>query len=415
MEAQVLSALGAITSGASPVDALDVLHQLVTDDPMALAVLVGAGGLTTMVQNHEQRVEAVATIIVCASEEYAHEVVRADALPLLLQLTSVAQHEEDATWALGNLSAHADITEAMLSLGTLATCIRTVTSSQCALSRCFAASTLANLVVDERGKREAGEMGGVEAMLDVLPYCEVDAAAQVTRCLANLLLDGGNRLRVVAHAQGLHLLLQQLALPDEALQESAARALANIAFDAEHAKAVCATGGVGSVVELLQSNSSRVHMQALCALRNLTADALAAQSAVQGGAIAPLVQLLSSDAAAVQAQTAWVIGSLSSTLQDSVNMQLVQAGVLPKLKALKYSSSAECRQAATHAMGNLAQVLTPNSRRVIEQGTVQLDRTGRPAGRRSSSRPSPLGDANNARSVWRSPLGGAEVSDGSAQ
>ena len=53
---------------------------------------------------------------------------------------------------------------------------------------------------------------------------------------------------------------------------------------------------------------------------------------------------------------------------------------------------------------HLARVLTPNSRRIIEQDTVQLDRAGRAGGRR---RQSPLARAANATSVvWTSPLAG---------
>ena len=43
----------------------------------------------------------------------------------------------------------------------------------------------------------------------VLPHADMDAVAQITRCLANLLLDDACRSRVVAHEGGLRLLLQQ--------------------------------------------------------------------------------------------------------------------------------------------------------------------------------------------------------------
>ena len=163
-------------------------------------------------------------------------------------------------------------------------CVSVLTEPQTHLSRCFVASTLvhappqpcahllpplpppnsshlahsqANLAVDVRGKPAIGEMGGVEALLQVPPhgkggggghqarrrfaplplllyrrthcsvpptlhhamYCipprqvlpdaDPDAAAQITRCLANLLLDDACRSRVVAHEGGLRLLLQQ--------------------------------------------------------------------------------------------------------------------------------------------------------------------------------------------------------------
>lgn len=181
------------------------------------------------------------------------------------------------------------------------------------------------------------------------------------------------------------------------------RAIANVAFDPEQAKVVFAAGAVASVVSLLSSGSVRVQLQALCALRNLTADAPAAFDVVAHGAIAQLVTLLCSDSQQVQVQAVWVVGALA--LHEEANLQLVSAGVLPLLEALKYSTDTEARDAASQALGNLARVLTPNSRRVIEQDTVQLDRGGRAGGR--NRRQSPLARAANATSVvWTSPLAG---------
>jgi len=79
--------------------------------------------------------------------------------------------------------------------------------------------------------------------------------------------------------------------------------------------------------------------------------------------------------------------------------------VLPQLEALKYSPDTEARDAAGQALGNLARVLTPNSRRIVELDIGQLDRAGRAGGRR---RQSPLARAASATSVvWTSPLDGA--------
>lgn len=401
----------AVEAGSDGPQQLEVVAGLVQQDPTVLATLVRAGALSQVAARHDARNASAATILVAATEEYAHEVVEADALPVLVSLVGSAQHEEDAAWALGNLSAHADIAEAMIAQHALSACLAVLTSAQTNLSRCFAASTLANLAVDERGKAAIGTLGGVETMLLALPQVEIDAAAQMTRCLANLLLDDECRSRVVAHPQGLQLLLQQVASPDEALQESAVRAVANVAFDPEQAKAVFATGAVGSIVALLGSPASRVQLQALCALRNLTADPPAAHEVVSHGAIPPLARLLCSDSPQVQVQAVWVIGALA--LHEQANMQLVQNGVLPLLEALKYSSDPEAKDAASQALGNLARVLTPNSRRVIQQDTVQLDRGGRALGGRGGTRrQSPLANTSNSTSVvWKSPLGASSPQD----
>ena len=113
----------------------------------------------------------------------------------------------------------------------------------------------------------------------------------------------------------------------------------------------------------------------------------------------------------MQVQAVWVIGALA--LHEQANMQLVQNGVLPLLEALKYSSDPEAKDAASQALGNLARVLTPNSRRVIQQDTVQLDRGGRALGGRGGTRrQSPLANTSNSTSVvWKSPLGASSQQD----
>ena len=192
---------------------------------------------------------------------------------------------------------------------------------------------------------------------------------------------------------------------DAATSALRVRAIGNVAFNPEQAKAVSAASAVASVVTWLSSSKARVQLQTLCAMRNLAVDAPADFEVVAHGAIAQLVQLLCSESQQVQVQAAWVIGALA--LHEGANLQLMSAGVLLLLEALKYSTDIEARDAASQALGNLARVLTPNSRRVIEQDTAQLDRGGRAGGRRGNRRQSPLARAANATSVvWTSPLAG---------
>ena len=92
-------------------------------DPAALAALVREGGLSHVValQEKESASAAVATILVVASEEYAQELVEANALIVIVGLVNTEDNQEDAAWALGNLSAHADIADAMITCGALRT------------------------------------------------------------------------------------------------------------------------------------------------------------------------------------------------------------------------------------------------------------------------------------------------------
>ena len=123
MKQQVLDWLAEVESGAECSQGLEAVSTAVQQDPAALAALVRQGGLSHVValQEKESASAAVATILVVASEEYAQELVEANALTVIVGLVDTEANQEDAAWALGNLSAHADIADAMITCGALRT------------------------------------------------------------------------------------------------------------------------------------------------------------------------------------------------------------------------------------------------------------------------------------------------------
>ena len=123
MKQQVLDWLAEVKSGAECSQGLEAVSTAVQQDPAALAALVREGGLSHVValQEKESASAAVATILVVASEEYAQELVEANALIVIVGLVNTEDNQEDAAWALGNLSAHADIADAMITCGALRT------------------------------------------------------------------------------------------------------------------------------------------------------------------------------------------------------------------------------------------------------------------------------------------------------
>jgi hypothetical protein len=125
MQQQVLDWLDEFESGAECSHRLEAVSNAVQQDPAALATLVREGGLSHLValslEAKESASAAVATILVVASEEYAQELVEANALTVIVGLVNTEENQEDAAWALGNLSAHADIADAMITCGALRT------------------------------------------------------------------------------------------------------------------------------------------------------------------------------------------------------------------------------------------------------------------------------------------------------
>merc|ERR1719424_2607914 len=61
----------------------------------------------------------------------------------------------------------------------------------------------------------------------------------------------------------------------------------------------------------------------------------------QSSLCSPAAACLCSENQQVQVQAVWVIGALA--LHEEANLQLVSAGVLPLLEALKYSTDTEAR------------------------------------------------------------------------
>ena len=122
MQQQVLDWLDEFESGAECSHRLEAVSNAVQQDPAALATLVREGGLAHLVALAKESASgAVATILVVASEEYAQELVEANALTVIVGLVNTEENQEDAAWALGNLSAHADIADAMITCGALRT------------------------------------------------------------------------------------------------------------------------------------------------------------------------------------------------------------------------------------------------------------------------------------------------------
>ena len=122
MQQQVLDWLDEFESGAECSHRLEAVSNAVQQDPAALATLVREGGLSHLVALAKESASgAVATILVVASEEYAQELVEANALTVIVGLVNTEENQEDAAWALGNLSAHADIADAMITCGALRT------------------------------------------------------------------------------------------------------------------------------------------------------------------------------------------------------------------------------------------------------------------------------------------------------
>ena len=87
-------------------------------------------------------------------------------------------------------------------------------------------------------------------------------------------------------------------------------------------------------------------------------------AAVEAQALEPLSELLRSENEQIQAQAAWALANL--IVHPETKLDVLRLGVLDTLRGLHISHSDEVVAASSKVLGSLGEVLTPNSRRVVE-------------------------------------------------
>ena len=165
----------------------------------------------------EQQRKAAGWMLVSLSVDphLSETVVAQGALPGLVEYirSPDARLQEEAAWALANLSALSSNAAPMAQAGAHHVLIDILKKGPDIKVAMQAIWTLANLAVNDALKRTIGQAGAASVLLDHLESClncpaqdddretSTNAMVQATRAIANLAVDASNRPRISAAAR----------------------------------------------------------------------------------------------------------------------------------------------------------------------------------------------------------------------
>jgi len=321
-------------------------------------------------------------------------------------LSAYAQSEdprlqEEAAWALANLSsiaANADVMATSCVVATLTDLLdRSGRISKVCLQSMWA---LANLAANDAMKRCIADHGVVAKLTDLLRYwlvrynemshqslacADSDAEPEVEtdlllstiqqtlRVLTNLAGEPTTRTLIAGvDGAGMALLLKAASTPHDAISEFAIRTLVNLTPDKELARLFVHLDGVQILIAALGRRDAP-RLQQVASRLAVNVSLSQEQALAADGILSLLVELLETrHGAMVQKHAAQVLCNLSEASFQN-KMKIVKCGALSKLgQLMSYGAASDDIVAASEAvLCQLAATLTPTSRRAMMQASMR--------------------------------------------
>jgi len=344
--------------------------------------MIATGGvqlLNLVVRNKPERLyKQAGWIVVCLAvdPQLSDAFVEKGGLPLLVHYACKDNkgYQEEAAWALANLSSCSDHALPLVRAGAMDLLLGLAHSSSGNV-RMQAVWAIANLAVDEDIKEMLGELDAVRILLAALARAvsidEQECVVQTTRAIANLAVTSSNRQRMLSHQHGLRQLIELGRSSSNSVQEVAARALVNLSYEADLARAIVQVGGLPPVIEMLKSSRPQVQQEAIWVIVNISVLPDLEGVLTVPELLQPLVALLQTGDSSVQEQAAWALGNVSSNAMSK--LAIINLGALGALRALNaHHSSPDLQAASFKALLSLCQVLTPLSRRIYIGGAPSV-------------------------------------------
>ena len=313
-------------------------------------------------------------------------------------MSTEERQQEEAAWALANLSSQSANAEPMGSANVLDTLTKMLKQSGVNQPKvCMQVVwTMANLAVHAPLKSKLAERGAIKELVRQLrlwlPASDKAATAipdethevisltlhQVARALANLATEQANRAQIAA-GDGLEMILRagsNAMFKDPALKEVLARSLTNLSFESNLSQRIVELGGVPVLVtQLLACESTRVQEEALLVALNLSVRQ--PQALITDALLGLIVEKLQPRSTArMQERAARVLCNLCVTNMQS-KMAIMKNGALRGLNGLINSEGVvkETHDVANEVMQSLSAVLTPTSRRALVQAVLMPPNT----------------------------------------
>ena len=249
------------------------------------------------VRNASAQMKAAELLAILAARSTAHRttVARASAIPSLVRLLgdgrNVKTTQVHSAAALCELARAAENRELVVSAGGVEPLVGMLTSASVeAQSRaCAAVFHLSPLTSTQQ--RVVGA-GGILPLVKLLASGHLEAARGAAGTLWHVAAHAENKVAIVK-AGAIVPLVTLLARTDSPeAQEAAAGVLAALAKEKGAAKrAICNTGGLAPLIELLSAGTPTAQKHAACALWGITLDVHFRDAVTRAGAVQPLMKL----------------------------------------------------------------------------------------------------------------------------
>ncbi|GLC67068.1 hypothetical protein PLESTF_000511500 [Pleodorina starrii] len=234
-----------------------------------------------------------------------------------------------------------------------------------------AARSLMTLAANDANRAAISQAGGIPPLVKLLDSSDTGVQQWAAGALSNLAYENDANRVAIAQAGGIPTLVKLLDSSDNGVQQWAAGALAKRACENNNNRAAIAqAGGIPPLVKLLNSSDTGVQQWAAGALSNLAYENDANRVAIaQAGGIPTLVKLLDSSDTGVQQ---WAAGALAKRGCENNNIRaaIAQAGGIPPLVKLLDSSDTGVQKKAAVALASLAYINEANQVAIAQAGGI---------------------------------------------
>ncbi|KAI9356472.1 vacuolar protein 8 [Zopfochytrium polystomum] len=297
-----------------------------------------------------QRSAALAFVEITAKDVQAVNRDTVDCGIFLLQSPDL-EVQRAAAAAIGNLAVNAHNQQLIVTCGALEPLVRLMDSPNPEV-QCNAVGCITNLATHDDNKARIARSGALIPLTRLAKSRDLRVQRNATGALLNMTHTIDNRQQLVT-AGAVPVLVSLLNSPDYDVQYYCTTSLSNIAVDALHRKRLAASEPtvVPSLIRLCDSPSLKVQCQAGLALRNLASDEKFQIEIVSAGGLGPLLNLLQSKVP--QTVIAAVACARNVSIYSGNEKAMVDAGFLGPLMDLLVWDNEEVQCHAMSTVRNL--------------------------------------------------------------
>jgi vacuolar protein 8 len=283
-------------------------------------------------------------------------------IPLIRQMNSPnVEVQCNAVGCITNLATHEENKAKIAKSGALQPLTKLARSKDMRVQR-NATGALLNMTHSDENRQQLVNAGAIPVLVQLLNSPDVDVQYYCTTALSNIAVDPNNRKKLAQTEPRLvHSLVQLMGSPSRKVQCQAALALRNLASDERYQLDIVRSGGLPSLLKLLQSGYLDLILSSVACIRNISIHPSNESPIIEAGFLTPLVDLLGSmENEEIQCHAISTLRNLAAS-SDKNKELVLQAGAVTKCieMVLKVAQPVQSEMTAAIAVLALSDELKP--------------------------------------------------------